>query len=247
MTGSRMHRPCFLKAPFFEFGPKAYLYGKAMLDLARSIDASAIRHDVDVILTVGYTDIRPVAENTRRVNIFAPHMDPLPIGKGSGAVLAEAIKDAGAVGVQLNHAEKPLAMDVLEQTIRRAREVGLATMVCADSIEDVKRIAALGPTVLVAEPTELIGTGTASDQNYVRETIATVQAINPSVMVLQAAGISSGKDVYNVIRLGAQATGCSSGIAKAANPGAMAEEMICAVRRAWDEAARARRGRRRKD
>ena len=230
-----MPRPLRLRPPFFEFGPKAYLYGREMLDLARAIDQSAIRHDVDVILTVGYTDIRPVAESTERVNVFAPHMDPLPIGAGSGAVLAEAIRDAGAVGVQLNHAEKPIGMDVLEKTIRRAKEVGLATMVCADSIEDVKTIAAMGPTVLVAEPTELIGTGTTSDADYVRETIATVRAIDPDVMVLQAAGISSGRDVYDVIRLGAQATGCSSGIARAADPAAMAEEMIRSVRRACDD------------
>jgi len=228
-------RPFSLRPPFFEFGPKAYLYGETMLELARAIDEGAIRHDVDIILTVGYTDIRPIAANTKRVNVFAPHMDPLPIGAGSGAVLPEAIKDAGAVGVQLNHAEKPLPLDVLAQTIRRADEVGLATMVCADSVEDVKAVAAMGPTVLIAEPTELIGTGTTSDEDYVRQTLAAVQAINPNIMVLQAAGISNGDDVYDVIRQGAQATGCSSGIAKAADPAAMAEEMISSVRRAWDE------------
>jgi triosephosphate isomerase len=231
-----MHSAFSLSPPFFEFGPKAYLYGKSMLDLARAIDASAIRHNVDVILTVGYTDIRPVAENTKRVHVFAPHMDPLRIGAGSGAVLPEAIKDAGAVGVQLNHAEKPLSMDVLGRTIRRADEVGLATMALADSVEDVKVIAAMSPNVLVAEPTELIGTGTTSDENYVRETIAIVRAIDPKIMVLQGAGISSGQDVYDVIRLGAQATGCSSGIAKAADPAEMAEDMISSVRRAWDDA-----------
>jgi triosephosphate isomerase len=126
-------------------------------------------------------------------------------------------------------------MEILAQTIKRADEVGLATMVCADSVEDVKVIAAMGPNVLVAEPTELIGTGTTSDESYVRETIAAVQAIDPNIMVLQAAGISNGQDVYNVIAHGAQATGCSSGIAKASDPAAMAEDMICSVRRAWDE------------
>jgi triosephosphate isomerase (TIM) len=231
-----MNRPLSLKPPFFEFGPKAYLYGPAMWELARAIDESALRHDVDVILTVGYTDIRPVAGCTRRVNVFAPHMDPLPIGAGSGAVLPEAIQDAGAVGAQLNHAEKPLSRRVLEQTIRRAKDIGLATMVCADTLEDVKKIAALGPTVLVAEPSELIGTGRTSDADYVRETLAAVRAIDPDVMVLQAAGISNGHDVYEVLRRGAQGTGCSSGIARAADPAAMADEMIASVRRAWDEA-----------
>ena len=64
---------------------------QAMLELAQAIDESAMRHDVDVILTVACTDIRQIAEHTRRVNVFAPHMDPLPVGPGSGAVLAEAL------------------------------------------------------------------------------------------------------------------------------------------------------------
>ena len=54
-------------------------------------------------------------------------------------------------------------------------------------------------------------------------------------MVLQGAGISNGNDVYNTIKLGAQATGSTSGIIKAEDPAAMVEEMISALRRAWDE------------
>lgn len=230
-----MNRPLLLRPPFFEFGPKTYLYGAKMVALAHAIDQSAIRHDVDVILTVGYTDIAPIAMSTKRINVFAPHMDSSIAGAYSGAILPEALKEAGAVGVQLNHAERPIPLGILEKTMRRAQDVGLATMVCADSPDDVKTIAAMEPTILVAEPKELIGTGQTSNDDYIRETIAIVQAINRNVLVLQAAGISNGQDVYNVIRLGAQATGCSSGIAKAVDPAAMAEEMIASLRRAWDD------------
>ena len=55
------------------------------------------------------------------------------------------------------------------------------------------------------------------------------------VMVLQGAGISNGQDVYNTIKLGAQATGSTSGILKAADPYAMVEEMIYNLRKAWNE------------
>ena len=150
-------------------------------------------------------------------------------------MLPEAVKAAGAVGVMLNHAEKPLTMEEVEATIKRADEVGLATIVCADTVEDVKTIAKMGPNLIVAEPTDLIGTGKTSDSNYVIETIKTVEAINPDIMVLQGAGISNGEDVYNTIKLGAQATGSTSGIIKAEDPEAMVEEMISALRRAWNE------------
>lgn len=224
-----------IKPPFFEVGPKAYLYGEDMLKLAKAIDKVAIKYDVDIIVTPQYTDIPLLAQNTERILVFAQHMDSLPVGRGLGSVLPEAVKAAGAVGVMLNHAEKPLTMEEVEATIKRADEVGLATIVCADTVEDVKTIAKMGPNLIVAEPTDLIGTGQTSDSNYVIETIKTVEAINPDIMVLQGAGISNGQDVYNTIKLGAQATGSTSGIIKAEDPEAMVEEMISALRRAWDE------------
>lgn len=224
-----------IKPPFFEIGPKAIIYGEEMLKLAKVIDQTAMKYDVDVILTPQYTDIKLLADNTERIFIFAQHMDYLKPGRGLGSVLPEAVKAAGAKGVMLNHAEKPLTMDVVEKTIRRAEEVGLATIVCADTVEDVKTIAKMGPDMIVAEPTELIGTGTTSDSNYVIDTINTVKEINENIMVLQGAGISNGQDVYNTIKLGAQATGSTSGVLKADDPYAMVEEMLFNLRKAWDE------------
>jgi len=162
-------------------------------------------------------------------------MDPLCPGRGLGSVLPESVKEAGAVGVMLNHAEKKLKMDVIKETIARADEVGLATIVCADSVEEIRQVAELAPNLIVAEPTELIGTGVASDMGYVRDTIEAVRKINPDIMVLQGAGISGPDDVANVIRAGAQATGCTSGVMKAADPEAAAEEMLWALRKTWDE------------
>lgn len=223
-----------IKPPFFEIGPKAYLYGEGMLKLARVIDKTAIKYDVDIIVTPQYTDIKLLADNTERIMVFAQHMDYLPIGRGLGSVLPEAVKAAGAVGVMLNHAEKKISFEEIEKTIKRADEVGLATIVCADTVEELSAIARLSPNLLVAEPTKLIGSGKTSGENYVKSTIETVRAINPEIMVLQGAGISNGEDVCNTIMQGAQATGSTSGIIKAQNPEAMVEEMIYSLRKAWD-------------
>ncbi len=230
-----MYKPFELKTPFFEFGPKAYLYGAELLKLVQAMDASAVKYDIDVIVDPQTLDIRLLAENTRRVRIFGQHMDAIPVGRGMGAILPEALKAAGATGVLLNHAERKLSMEEIARTIRRADEVGLATMVCADTIAEMRAVAECAPNIIVAEPTELIGTGKASPMAYVLESIAIVKAVNPEIQVLQGAGISNGRDVYNVIKAGADATGSSSGIAKAADPAAMEDEMIAAVRRAWDE------------
>ena len=71
-----------------------------------------------------------------------------------------------AVGVLLNHAEKRLTLSEIGRTIRRADEVGLATLVCADTPEEAAAVAHLGPNIILAEPPELIGSGLAGIEVY---------------------------------------------------------------------------------
>ena len=231
-----------IKPPFFEIGPKAYLYGDQVLSLALAADAASVKYGVDVIFTTPYTEIRRVAEAAKHLFVCAPHMDALRPGRGLADVLPEALRAAGAKGVMLNHAERPLTMETLEKTLARAREVGLFTIVCANTTAQAMEIAKLGPDIIVAEPSELIGTGRPSSMEYVRASIDAVKRVNPDILVLQGAGISGTRDVYNVISAGAEATGASSAIALAASPEAMADEMLAAVRRAWDARADADRG-----
>lgn len=230
-----MYKGLMIKPPFFEIGPKAFLYGEKMLKLAKAADKASAKYDVRIILTPQPTDIYLLAKETENLLIFAQHMDPLPVGRGLGSILPEAVKAAGAVGVMLNHAEKPMTMADLYKAIRRADEVGLATIVCTDSIKEAEAVALFAPNIIVAEPTELIGTGQTSDEEYVMATTSAIKRINPEIQVLQAAGIKNGQDVYNVIKAGADATGTTSGIMKADDPEAMLDEMIRAVRTAWDE------------
>lgn len=230
-----MYKEITIKPPFFEIGPKGYMYGERMLQLAKAADAASEKYDVRIILTVQPSDIYLLAKETKHVLIFAQHMDPVTVGRGNGSILPEALKAAGAVGVMLNHAEKPMVFAELYAAIKRADEVGLATIVCADSLKEAEAIALFSPNIIVAEPTELIGTGQTSDEEYVVATTTAIKNINPEIQVLQAAGISNGQDVYRTIKAGADATGTTSGIMRAEDPEAMLDEMIKAVRTAWDE------------
>lgn len=230
-----MYKELTVKPPFFEIGPKGFMYGERVLKLAKAADEASKKYDVRIIFTPQYTDIRMLAEATENLLVFAQHMDPLPVGRGLGSILPEAVKATGAVGVMLNHAERPMTVSDLNKAIKRADEVGLVTIVCADTIEEAQAIAHLSPNIIVAEPTELIGTGRPSDKKYITKITAAIKKINPEIQVLQGAGISTGQDVYNVIKAGADATGTTSGIMKAKDPEAMLNEMIKAVRMAWDE------------
>lgn len=223
-----------LRVPFFEIGPKSYLYGDEVLDLALAADRASVKYDIDILFTAPVADLRRIAGEAKHLFVLAPHMDPLVPGRGLADLLGESLAAAGAFGVMLNHCEKPLTLTVLEKTIIRARETGLFTVVCTDTISQASAAAHFHPNVIVTEPAELIGTGQASDLSWVKTAIAAVKAVDPEIRVLQGAGISGSRDVYDVIFAGAEATGSSSGIVKAADRAAMIDEMIRAVREAWD-------------
>jgi triosephosphate isomerase (TIM) len=222
--------------PFFEIGPKAYSYGRALVDLARRADALSRVYDVRVIITPQYVDIPLVAEAVVDVLVFAQHMDALTPGRGVGSVLPEAVKAAGAEGVLLNHVERRLSRSELERAMRRADEVGLATMVCADDIEDAVAIAALSPDIIIVEAPGLIAGGTRDEgsRRAVAAANAAIWRVDESILVLHGAGINGAQDVYDVTAAGAQGAGSSSAIFTADDPAAMLEQMIRAMRDAWD-------------
>lgn len=231
-----------IRPPFFEIGPKAYMHGRQLVDLARRADALSRAHDVQVILTPQAVDIAAVAAAVERVLVFAQHMDSLRPGRGVGSVLPEAVRAAGASGVLLNHVERRLSRPELAHAIHRADEVGLATMVCADDAVDAASIAELAPNIIIVEAPVLIAGGKrdAADREAIASTNAAVWQVNPAIRVLHGAGISTAQDVYDVIAAGAQATGSSSAIFTAVDPGAMLEAMIRSVRDAWNQAHRGR-------
>jgi triosephosphate isomerase len=232
-----MNREFCITPPFFEIGPKAYLYGRDALDLARWADAASTRYGVDIILTPQATDIYLLAKEVKTIRIFAQHMDPLEIGRGVGSILPEAVKAAGASGVLLNHVEKRLSHEVIDRSIRRADEVGLASMVCADTIEDAVEIARMQPNIVLVESPALIGLGArdVAARQEISRINQVIWKINPAIRVLHGAGIQSSQDVYDVIAAGAQATGSTSGILLSKNPKTMLDEMIHATRSAWDD------------
>ena len=225
-----------ISTPFFEFGPKAYLYGNELLELMIKIDKIAHKYEMDVLADVQTTDLRLISENTsERIHVYSQHMDSIPVGRGMGTILPEAVKATGAVGVMLNHAERKLTLPEIREAIRRADEVGLATIVCADTEEEIKAVAAMNPNIVVAEPSELIGTGISVGREYVDTCIRLVKEINPEIMVLPSAGISCGRDCYNIIKAGADASGSSSAVCKAKDPAQMVDEMMAAIRKAYNE------------
>lgn len=224
-----------IRLPFFETSVKNYIYGDAVLEYAKCADAAAREYDIDILFVAPYADIRRVSENTTHLIVLAPYMDAIYPGRGMADVLPESLKAAGAQGVVINHSERPMSLSAIRKTIERADELDLLTFVCADTISEAQALAHFHPDILNPEPTELIGSGQVSDIAYVKEVVRAVKAIDPSIYVEQAAGITTAQQVYDFIMAGSEAAGAASGILRSADPFALLNEMVRYVRKAKDE------------
>ena len=224
-----------IQSPFLIVNPKSYLYGKESLALAKAADEAAKDTGLSIIFTCPYADVRLIREHTENIIVCVQSMDPLTPGRGMGHVLPDSLKEAGAEAVFLNHAENPKTLSDLYACIRRAAELNMTSIVCADSITEAKAAACMNPDVVLAEPTDLIGTGQVADDAYIIEAIDQVRKVNPNVLVVVASGVSTADDCYNMVRLGADGTGGTSGILNAPSPAVRIKEMAEAIVRAKED------------
>ena len=167
-----------IRTPYFEVGTKNYVYGDKLLEYARAADAAAEKYDIDVLFICPALEVRRVAENTKHLFVLATYMDTLRPGRGCADILPEGLKAAGAVGVMINHCEKPMSLPQMKKTIDRARELDFLVFACADTLDEAKAIAQLHPDIINPEPSEIIGGGKgASPMAYVRDSIKVIKEI----------------------------------------------------------------------
>ncbi|CAL8970590.1 Triosephosphate isomerase [Propionicimonas sp. T2.31MG-18] len=219
-----------LRTPFLIVNPKAYLGGADTLRLALLTDELAGQFDIDVIFTSQDAYLVEIARRTTHLTVTAQHMDPITPGRGMGHTLPEALAEAGASAVVLNHAEHPMTLAELDATMRRADELGLMTIVCADSERQCRAVAQLEPKVMICEPTANIGTGSMDTGDYIARTTRAVKQIDPSILVIQAAGVTSGADITRVLEQGADGSGGTSGIIAAPDWRVVLEDMFTALK-----------------
>ena len=167
-----------IRTPYFEVGTKNYVYGDKLLEYAKAADAAAEKYDIDVLFICPALEVRRVAENTKHLFVLATYMDTLRPGRGCADILPEGLKAAGAVGVMINHCEKPMSLPQMKKTIDRARELDFLVFACADTLDEAKAIAQLHPDIINPEPSEIIGGGKgASPMAYVRDSIKVIKEI----------------------------------------------------------------------
>ncbi len=211
-----------VRAPalFVNFKTFAEATGANAVKLAKRVERAALKSKACVVLVVQAADIRAVADAVS-LPVFAQHVDPISFGSNTGGVLPEAVRQAGAVGTVLNHAENKRSNEFLQAAVRRAREAGLLVLACAESVERARQLAALSPDFLAVEPPELIGgevSVSSAKPEVISSAVAAVKSVDPKVVVLTGAGIKSAADVSKAVELGTQGVFVASGVVKAPDP-----------------------------
>lgn len=225
-----------LRTPIILINFKTYqeATGRRALELAETAEKVSLETEVCIGLAPQLTDIAPVARLIT-IPVFAQHIDPITPGSFTGHVLPESVKEAGATGTLINHSERRLKLADIDAAIRRAREVGLVSVVCANNPDVSAAVATLKPDMLAVEPPELIGTGipvSKAKPEVVSGTVEIVKGINSDVVVLCGAGITRREDVAAALRLGTEGVLVASGVVKAKDPHKVLLEFAEAVTKA---------------
>lgn len=194
--------------------------GSKVINFARVAERVYEKTGISIALAAQALDIQSLVDASE-IPVFAQHIDPISPGKNTGHIVPEAVAEAGCYGTLLNHSEHQIPLDVIENSVKRAKEVDLFTCVCSDTIDKAKKIALFNPDVIAIEPSELIGSGISvskAQPEIVSGSVEAVNAVNPDVTVLCGAGITNGEDASAALDLGAKGILVASGVVKSDDP-----------------------------
>jgi triosephosphate isomerase (TIM) len=187
--------------------------GKHAVELARLCEQLGREHLYDMRVAVQPTDIAAVAEAVN-IPVYAQHIDPFDAGKHTGAISAQAIKAAGAAGSLLNHSERMLSTQELQQAAAQLQKEKLQVIIGAESLHRLEELGrAVQPTLFFIEPPELIG-------GEVSVSVARPDIVGSAVhatkqQLLIGAGIREFNDLHIAIEAGAKGVILSSHIVTA--------------------------------
>ena len=201
---------------------KTYLEstGQRAVELAQKAEKVTKETGVCIVVAPQFADIAKVADAIE-IPVFAQHIDPIKPGNCTGHILAESVKEAGAVGTLINHSERQLKLSEIDAIIALTREKGFISCVCANNPAVSAATAAMRPDIVSIEPPELIGTGIAVSKakpEVVTDTVKLVHKIDANMTILCGAGISQSEDVSVALKLGTRGVLVASGIVKAKDP-----------------------------
>ena len=214
-----------LKTPVIIINCKTYrsCIGEKAVEFAKICEKVAQDTGASIAVAVSAPDIFKVSQAVS-IPVLAQHIDDSDFGSNTGNIMAEVVKENGAVGTLINHSEKRIPKEAIEGAVKRAKENNLSVVVCAKDDEEGKELAGFEPDFIAVEPPELIG-GDISVSTAQPELIKdSVDKIGGNVLV--GAGVKNMQDVKIAIELGSVGILVASGITKADDPEAALKDLV---------------------
>ncbi len=223
-----------MKYPLILVNLKTYAegMGENAVKLAKITEQVHLKTGASIALAPQLVDSKIVIDSSE-TPVFAQHVDPVGMGQFTGHVLPEAVAQAGLIGTLINHSERQLPLEVIKATVKRAHDADLETVVCVDTVEKGRQIAAFAPKAIAIEPPELIGSGISVSKakpEVISGTVAAIKHVNPKIHVLCGAGVTSGEDVAIAQKLGAEGILVASGVVKSKDPQAALLDLARSLR-----------------
>jgi triosephosphate isomerase len=202
--------------------------GKAAVALAKKLEAAAKGYKKDIVFCVQNADLHRLSKETS-IALFAQHGDAIDYGAHTGHDLLETLKENGASGVLINHAEDQKPMKEIAKLVEKCRKLRLKSLVCADKPGLVREATKLKPDMVALEIPELIGTLIAVSKvkpDVVIEAVKNVRTIDKKMPVLCGAGIAVGDDVKKAMEYGCAGVLVATAIMKSKEPAKVLKEFL---------------------
>ncbi len=216
------------KVVIVNFKAYAEVDGENAANLARACQEVAAETGARIVACPPVVETSAVAKAVS-IPVLAQNVDPRKPGSATGWITPSMVKACGCAGTLINHAEHKVPAETVGQAVEMCRELGLVTVVCANTVEDAKVLAAFAPDYIAVEPPELIGgdiSVTTADPSIVKDTVEQVKAVNPKVRLLCGGGVKTGKDVAAALSLGAEGVLLASGVVKAKDPYSVLRDLV---------------------
>ncbi len=219
-----------MKLPVIVVNFKTYstASGENALVLARLHSKVSRETGVGIAVAVQAADLRMIASEVD-IPVLAQHFDFSDEGSYTGHITPHSVKASGAFGSILNHSEKRLSLDDIEESIDLARRLGLYTIACADTAYTGNALAKLDPNLVAVEPPELIGGNVSVCESNPQLVKDSVEMIGKG-KVLVGAGVKDKRDVHAALHLGASGVLVASGVTRAVDPEKALRDLVAGVK-----------------
>lgn len=201
--------------------------GDAVIKLLSSVKKISEETGVRIISVAQPTDIYRIKKELG-IEVWAQHMDPIDPGKNMGWLSPYSLKAAGATGVVINHSEHKVSDEIIKQTLEKAKQYNLQTLLIGHNVDMVLSFASWGPDYLSYEREDMVGGGVSmltEEVDHVKRLVSELK-----IPLIIGAGVSTWEDIKSALALGAKGAILASAFTLAADPEAKLRELAGAFK-----------------